>query len=45
MEGVFFLCIEKGEAVEPDHAVCDATFGEAGGDGFGSADDNLEGAV
>lgn len=42
VKGVFFLCVEEGEAVEPNHAVCNAAFGEAGGDGFGGADDDLE---
>lgn len=40
-EAMFFLVVEKGEAVEPDHAVGDAAFAKAVAYGFCYADDNL----
>ena len=38
---MLFFRVKEGEAVEPDHAVCDAAFGKAGRDGFGDTDYNL----
>jgi len=39
---VFFFVVEEGKTVEPDHAVCYASFTEAVRDCFCNADDNLE---
>ena len=41
VENVILLVVEKGEAVEPDHAVCNATFAKSVTDGFRYSNDNL----
>ena len=39
---MLFFSVKEGETVEPDHAVCDAAFAEAGGDRFGDSDYDLD---
>lgn len=41
VEGVFFFVVEEGEAIEPDHPVCDAAFAEAFADSLCHTNYNL----
>ena len=42
-EGVFFFVVQEGEAVEPDHSICNASFSEAFADCLSDPYDDLVG--